>query len=118
MKTILVIIIGCVIISIFDAIGAIVSRLLKFNYAWLTFGSIIILGFIAIYIKNYDGLIIGVLSSSFVGAFDAFFGMKIAKYFKANIKNTDIDLTPNSSLLFFMSIFGGLIGFMAILIFT
>ncbi len=70
MNVLIVVVIGFIIIALFDAIGSILSRTLNFNYAWLLLGSIIIYGLIGIYAYKYGNTIIGVSSSLLAGIFD------------------------------------------------
>jgi hypothetical protein len=117
MESIIIIIIGCIGVSIFDALGSILSRLLKFKYVWLTFGSILIYGAVAFYTAKSDGLIIGIIASAIVGIFDATIGLFISRKLKANIPEEDIknmEITPK--LVLSMSIFASVIGFFTILL--
>jgi len=54
---------GFISIAVFDALGAILSRKLNFNYAILTIGSIIIYATIAVFAAKYGGTFIGIIIS-------------------------------------------------------
>lgn len=118
MEIIIIILIGCIIVSIFDALGSILSRLLNFKYVWLTLGSILIYGFVAFYSAKNSGLIIGVIASSIVGVFDSIVGSLISKKLKANIPEKDLremDITPK--LVITVGLFASIIGLITIIIF-
>jgi len=118
MESIMIILIGCIIVSVFDALGSILSRLLKFKYVWLTFGSILIYGSVAFYSAKSDGMIIGIIASCIIGIFDSTIGSLISKKLKANIPEKDVidmDITPK--LVLSVSIFASAIGLVTVLLF-
>jgi hypothetical protein len=117
MESIIIVLIGCIVVSIFDALGSLLSRLLKFKYVWLTFGSIFIYGAIAFYTAKSGGLIIGVSASAIIGIFDATIGSFISKKLKANIPEEDIknmEITPK--LVLSVGVFASVIGLITILL--
>ncbi len=117
MESIIIILIGCIGVSIFDALGSLLSRHLKFKYVWLTFGSILMYAAVAFYTAKSDGLIIGVIASAIVGIFDATIGLLISKKLKANIPEEDLKnmrITPK--IVLSMGVFASVIGFIAILL--
>lgn len=119
MELILITLIGCIIVGIFDAIGAFLSRVLKFKYVWLTFGSIAIYGIVAFYAAKFNGLMIGVMTSGIIGVFDATIGMLISKKFNANIPKDDVkNMSVTPRLVFSMGIFASVIGLITILLFN
>ena len=117
MNIFIVIVIGFIIIALFDAIGSVLSKTLNFNYAWLLFGSIIIYGLIGIYASKYGNTIIGVLSSLLAGIFDSTVGLKISEKFKAKISN-DVNFNISLKTVVPVSIFAAIVGYISILIFT
>jgi hypothetical protein len=117
MNILIVLLIGFIIIVLFDAIGSILSRTLNFNYAWLLFGSIVIYGLIGIYAFKYGNTIIGVISSLLAGIFDSTIGLKISKKLKAKISN-DINFNITLKTVVPVSLFAAIIGYISILIFT
>lgn len=115
-ELIIVIIIGCIAVSIFDGLGAILSRTLNFNYMLLTIGSIIIYGTVAFYAAKIGGVKYGILASALVGIFDATVGLFISKKLKANIPNTDVNMDTSPTLVLSMAVFAAIIGGLTILI--
>lgn len=89
-KEIKILLTGCLIIGVFDAIGAIASRQLAFNYIILAAVSFLIyavFGFIATYFNNIKS---GALTAAAIGFFDSTIGWKISMLLKTNtglIKN-------------------------------
>ncbi|MBC8756764.1 hypothetical protein H2O64_18970 [Kordia sp. YSTF-M3] len=116
LNVLFVVIIGFITIAIFDAIGAILSRKLNFNYALLTIGSISIYATIAVYTAIYGGILIGIISSFLMGLFDATVGLKISEKFKANIPDKSITFKIDFKTVFAVSIFATVIGTIAILL--
>ncbi len=119
MESIIIILIALAIIAIYDAIGSILSRKLNFEYVWLTFGSFVIYGLIALYLEKYDGLIISIIGSFLIGMFDSTIGLLIAKKLNANILEKDkeaISITPK--LVISMGSLASIIGILSILLFS
>ncbi|MGB6268933.1 MAG: hypothetical protein WBF67_07990 [Olleya sp.] len=85
MNVLTILLLGFLAVSIFDAIGAVLSRVLNFNYAILTIGSIIIYGLVAIYSAKANNIITGIMSCGLLGIFDSTIGSLISKKLKANI---------------------------------
>ncbi|WP_299673446.1 hypothetical protein [uncultured Tenacibaculum sp.] len=118
MEFITIILIGCLVVTIFDALGSILSRILKFKYVWLTFGSILIYGTVALYAAKHGGIIWGVIGSCIVGVFDSTIGSLISIKLKANIPEDDVtnlDITPK--LVISVAIFASIIGLITVLLF-
>ncbi len=119
MESLIVILIGFAIIAIFDILGSILSRVLGFEYVWLTFGSFIIYGMLSLYLQRYDGLSVALLGSFLIGLFDGSIGLLIADKLKANIREEDkavIKITPK--LIFSMGVYAAVTGMIAILLFS
>lgn len=119
LESLIVILIGFAIISIFDILGSILSRVLGFEYVWLTFGSFIIYGMLSLYLQRYDGFSVALLGSFLIGLFDGSIGLLIADKFKANIREEDkavIKITPK--LIFSMGVYAAVTGMIAILLFS
>ncbi|WP_132724437.1 hypothetical protein [Tenacibaculum sp. M341] len=119
LESLIVILIGFVIIAVFDILGSILSRVLGFEYVWLTFGSFIIYGMLSLYLQKYDGLSIALLGSFLIGLFDGSIGLLIADKLKANIREEDkavIKITPK--LIFSMGVYAAVTGMIAILLFS
>ena len=111
--------IGFLVITIFDVVGSFLSRILNFEYVWLTFGSFAIYGIITLYIYSYVGFWQALGGAFIVGVYDSTIGLLIAKMLKANIKEEDkivIKITP--SLVLYMGVLASLIGFTTILLFS
>lgn len=118
MNIILVLLTGFLVVAIFDAIGAILSRLLNFNYAILTIGSIIIYGLVAIYSAKVSNTITGIMSCGIIGVFDAIFGSLISKKLKAKIPKIEgVEFEISHKLIISMFFFGCLIGLITLNIF-
>ena len=83
----IIIIVGCIGMLLFDAIGAVLSNKFKFNYSLLTFGSILIFGSIAYFTATVSQPIIGIFGAIFAGFIDATLGQLVAKYGNAYVKN-------------------------------
>ncbi|AUC75344.1 hypothetical protein [Olleya sp. Bg11-27] len=114
-----ILLLGFLAVSIFDAIGAILSRVLKFNYALLTFGSILIYGLVAYYTAESSVAVTGILSSGVVGVFDGTVGLLISKKLNANIPKIEgVDLNISLKMVFTMFIFGSFIGILTTLLFN
>ncbi len=99
--SIVIVLIGFILIAIYDVLGAVLSRKLDFQYVWLSFGSFFLYGLIAFYLKEFGNITIAVLGSFFIGAFDATVGILIAEKFKANILKEDketVKITPELTL--------------------
>ena len=75
---------GCFIVAILDAISSIASRHLNFNYARLAPLSFIIYAAIGLLGTRVANQSIGIVLSGVVGFFDATIGWKISMVLKAN----------------------------------
>jgi hypothetical protein len=111
-----VVVIGFISIAIFDAVGAILSRKLNFNYALLTIGSISIYATIAVFAATYGGTIIGIIASLLMGLFDATVGLKISEKLKASVPDKEITWNIDLKTVVTVSIFATFIGTIAILL--
>lgn len=119
LESLIVILIGFAIVAIFDILGSILSRVLGFEYVWLTFGSFIIYGMLSLYLQRYDGFSVALLGSFLIGLFDGSVGLLIADKLKANIREEDkavIKVTPK--LIFSMGVYAAVTGMIAILLFS
>lgn len=119
MESLIIILIGCIIIFIYDVLGSILSRQLNFEYVWLTFGSFLIYGLIALYLKKYDGIVITLIGSFLIGVFDATVGLLVAEKLKANILEKDkktIKIT--TKLVISMGLLSSIIGIVSVLLFS
>jgi len=106
-------------VAIFDAIGSILSRIFKFKYVWLTFGSILIYGLTCYYLVKHNNLIIGAVGNFLVGAFDAIVGSYISKKLQANIPEEDlINLKVTPKLVITVGMFSCVVGYITVLLFT
>lgn len=113
----LIAILGIIAISGYDAIGAWLSRTLKFPYIWLTLGSLFIYGAVALYAARISTTEVGVICACLVALYDSTIGLKISEHFNANIKeeedeDTNWDITLNTSIS--MMIVAATIGYLAV----
>ena len=117
MESIKVILIGFIVVALFDAIGAVLSRMLKFKYVYLTFGSILIYGAVAFYAAKSGNLITGVFASATIGVFDSIIGSFIAKKLNAYIpEKANINMDVNLQLVITVATFAAFIGLITILL--
>jgi hypothetical protein len=116
LNVVFIAVIGFIAIAVFDAIGAILSRKLNFNYAILTIGSIIIYASIAVFAAKYSGTVIGVIVSSLMGLFDAIVGLKISEKLKANVPDKDLAFSVDFKIVLTVIIFATVVGAIAILL--
>lgn len=114
LNVILVAITGLIAVAIFDALGAILSRKLNFNYALLTIGSIVIYATIAVFAAKYGGTVMGIIVSFLMGLFDATVGLKISEKLKANIPDKEITWNIDIKTVAIVSIFATVVGAIAI----
>jgi len=118
MELLQTVIFGCAAVSIFDALGSILSRALKFKYSWLSFGSALIYGLVAIFTAKSNGTFTAVLAGAAVGIFDATAGLLISKKLKAYIpelKEEEISITLPTILT--VALTASIVGWLSILIF-
>jgi hypothetical protein len=89
-KEIKILLTGCLIIALFDTIGAIASRHLTFNYTLLAAVSFLIYAVFGFIATRFNNIKSGALTAAAIGFFDSTIGWKMAMLLKANtgsIKN-------------------------------
>lgn len=119
LESITIILITFGIITIFDVVGSLLSRFLKFQYVWLSFISFIIYGTAALYLITHNNFYLTVIGCFIIGVFDGTFGVLIAKILKANIKEEDREVIKISpQLAVYMGILASIIGIIAIVLFS
>lgn len=91
MESITIIFIGFIVVIVFDSIGSILSRLLKFNYTWLTLGSILIYGSIGLLVAKNEGTLFALLACFLLGVIDSTVGLFISKKLKAYTPGVDLE---------------------------
>ncbi len=104
---------------VYDIVGSILSRILNFEYVWLTFGSFFIYGLTALYLEKHTNLLNTMISSFLLGVFDSTVGLLIAKKLNAKISDEDkkiIKITPK--LVIQMGLLASIIAIITILIFS
>jgi hypothetical protein len=114
----LAILIGTLLMLAIDISGSLLSRKLKFNYAWFSILSFINYVFIG-YLQAYLGFAnTGIYSAAFVALLDATFGLYLCKKLKAFVGN--IDLEHNESIQLITTIitvlFGAFLGWVGSLL--
>ncbi len=113
-----IILIGFAVVMIYDIIGSLLSRFLRFEYVWWAFGSFIIYGIFTFYIDQNNGLTTALICAFLMGVFDSTIGLVIADKLKATIKEKDKDVIKiNFSLIIQMGIIAVAMGLIAILVF-
>lgn len=106
------------VVIFYDILGALLSKLLGFEYVWWSFGSFIIYGLFSFHLNNLYGIVITLTSIFFLGIFDSAAGIYIGKKFKAVIREKDKKhLRINLTSLIQMGIITVIIGLLTILIF-
>jgi hypothetical protein len=107
---------GIIAVAILSILGAILSRLLKFNYSVFSLLSLGVYIGVAWLVAQKTGLM-GALSSSIaVGIFDAIIGWELCRLFKANLGEMQDELekisvhTRATGMILFSALFG-LIGY-------
>ncbi|MDY0780787.1 hypothetical protein [Tenacibaculum sp. IB213877] len=119
MEAVIVFLIGLTAVTIYDIVGSIMSRVLNFQYVWLTFGSFIIYGAIALYLQSYAGFLMAIAGSFIVGVYDSTIGLLISIKLKANIKEEDLYVVRiRPSLVLRMGLLASIIGFLSIELFS
>ena len=118
MNVFVIIIIGFLIVIAFDAIGSILSKKLKFNYAVLTFGSITIYGVIGLISYQCSNTMIGIVSSAVVGLFDSIVGLIVSNKLNAYVPGLDNDTKISLSTSLFVAALAAFCGYISILIFS
>jgi hypothetical protein len=79
-------------VTIIDTVGAWASRILNFNYGYLSilsFAAYILLGY---FMPKQVGFSVVVLAGLLVGFYDATIGLKLSHIFKANTRMTEEEL--------------------------
>ena len=116
MEIFFIIILGFTAVALFDAIGAVLSRILNFNYAMLMIGSIIIYATVAVFTAKYGGIIIGIIAGFLMGVFDATVGLKISEKLKANIPDKSLTFSIDIKTVLAVSVFAAIVGGIAIVL--
>jgi ABC-type polysaccharide transport system permease subunit len=75
---------GLLVITLIDSIGALASRKLHFNYAWLSVSSFLVYTFIGYFVSNNSGLLMALLVNNAIGLYDATVGLRLSMALKAN----------------------------------
>ncbi|MES2275729.1 MAG: hypothetical protein V4592_06890 [Bacteroidota bacterium] len=86
--------IGFLVIALWDSISSIASRQFNFNYALAAAISFFIYGVFGFIDSKGKSLKIGVKIAAALGLFDATVGWLISTLLKANTGNTVIEITP------------------------
>ena len=116
--SIIILLIGFILIAVYDILGAVLSRKLDFQYVWFSFGSFFLYGLIAFYLKGFGNITIALIGSFLIGVFDATVGLLIAEKFKANILKEDKEAVKiTSKLVFSMGLLALSIGLITVLVF-
>lgn len=99
-------------ITLFDILGAIVSRKMNFNYAYLGPISFMIYFATAFFIAKQAGKKTAIISVGLLGLFDATVGWKLSIIFQANTGNLNPEITPAIlvTTIVFVTLYGALIG--------
>lgn len=119
MNVIFMILTGCLVVAIFDALGSMLSRQLNFNYAWLTVGSVIIYALFSVSVANMSSSTLGVLTGGILGVFDSTVGMLIGQKLQANAgNNQNIKLEVTLKMMLGMACFGLIVGLISIYLFN
>jgi hypothetical protein len=108
-----ILLIGCLSITLADALGSIASRQFKFNYSHLFFLSLVIYLVVAFIATRKANLKTGILFAAILGFFDATIGWKISMLL--NAYTGDVNNHPTTGLwvvtILIVTIYGALVGF-------
>jgi ribose/xylose/arabinose/galactoside ABC-type transport system permease subunit len=88
-----ILLIGLVAVGLLDTFGSVASRLLDFNYSFLSPVSFLIYGTTAFLVTRNRDLKVGVLFGAILGFFDSTIGLKISILLDANTGDSAIELT-------------------------
>ena len=118
MESLFIILIGFAVVSLYDVISSILSRVLNFEYVWFAFGSFVIYGITAIYLKLHGTFVSAIIGSFIIGVFDTTVGLIIARIFKAKISDEDKELVKITPMLILqMGVIASIIGAISIIAF-
>lgn len=110
--------IGFAVIIFYDIICSVLSRVLNFEYVWFAFGSFIIYGIIAIYLKLQGNFVSAIIGCFIIGVFDTTVGLTIARLFKAKISDQDKELVKITPMLILqMGVIASIVGAISIIAF-
>lgn len=115
---IIIIFIGFILIAGYDFLGSILSRILDFQYVWVSFGSFCLYGLIAFYLREFGSFTTVIIGSFLIGIFDATIGILIAQKCNAKILEEDkeaVKITPK--LTFSMGFLAVVIGLFTVFMF-
>ena len=109
-------IIGLISITVIDTVGAVVSRTMKFNYAYLSILTFVVYTSIGYYVSTHYQLSIALLINAIMGLYDGSIGFWLSIILKSNsgltIEQSYEMLGVKSALaMIIASIAFGLIGF-------
>ena len=111
MKNVLwLILIGAAAILFYDAIGAIASLSLGFNYYWLIFGSTVIYAMVGYFSANKKNVFIGAAAGAVMGLLDSTLGWYISWTLGPGRPDIEMDAIMIISTIFFVTILAGFIG--------
>ena len=104
---------GVLLVTLLDSLGAIASRNFDFKYSNLSTVSSLLYLLIAFLIAKKTDIKTGVIFSGLLGLFDATIGWKISMLLKANIGNskTEINILVWIIMAILMTVFASVIGF-------
>lgn len=111
-KGFLIFLVGVLLVTLLDSLGAIASRNLDFKYSNLAAVSTLLYLIIAFLITKNTDKKTGVFFAGLLGLFDATIGWKISMLLKANVGNskTEISSVVWIIMAIFMTIFASIIG--------
>ena len=103
---------GVLLVTLLDSLGAIASRNFDFKYSNLATVSTLLYLLIAFLIAKKTDIKTGVIFSGLLGLFDATIGWKISMILKANIGNlkTEINFVVWIIMAMLMTVFASIIG--------
>jgi hypothetical protein len=108
--------VGLVVITLIDTLGAIASRKLNFNYAYLTIPSFVVYTGIGYLTSEQYGLSMAMLVNGLLGLYDGTIGFRLSIINKANTgldtEKSKEDLDGKTALvMIFLSFVFALVGF-------
>lgn len=103
---------GVLLVTLLDSLGAIASRNFDFKYSNLSTVSTLLYLLIAFLITKKTDIKTGVIFSGLLGLFDATIGWKISMLLKANVGNlkTEINIGVWMIMAILMALFASIIG--------
>ena len=108
---------GLLAIALIDTVGAIASRVFRFNYAYLSILSLVVYTAMGYLVARKAGFSIALLVNLALGFFDATVGLKLSMWAKANLGayKDEVENTPVTHMLtimLFVSMFFAYIGYL------